>query len=57
VGVHAASPAKIGKDAAELCGLDTPTGVIATYDVDALVALGADARIHHFEVYLQMPPL
>lgn len=55
--MHAASPAKIGKDAAELCGLDTPTGVIATYDVDALVALGADARIHHFEVYLQMPPL
>ncbi|MFN8027437.1 MAG: dihydrodipicolinate reductase [Acidimicrobiia bacterium] len=46
VGVHAASSAKIGKDAAELCGLDTPTGVIATDDVDALVALGADCLLY-----------
>ena len=46
VGVHAASPSKVGRDAAELCGLDTPTGVIATDDLDALVALGADAVVY-----------
>ena len=46
VGVHATSPAKIGRDAAELCGLDTPTGVIATDDIDALVALGADCVVY-----------
>jgi 2,4-diaminopentanoate dehydrogenase len=46
VGVHAANPAKIGADAAELCGLSTPTGVIATDDVDALVALGADCVVY-----------
>lgn len=26
VGVHAAGPEKIGRDAAELCGLSEPTG-------------------------------
>ena len=26
VGVHASGPDKIGRDASELCGLDTPTG-------------------------------
>src|SRR5690606_11866366 len=46
VGVHAASPAKVGRDAAELCGLDAPTGVIATDDRDALVALGADCVVY-----------
>src|SRR4051794_26175324 len=39
VGVHAASPNKIGRDAAELCGLNEATGVIATDDIDALIAL------------------
>ena len=39
VGVHAANPDKIGRDAAELCGLSEPTGVIATDDIDALIAL------------------
>src|SRR4029079_13871528 len=39
VGLHAASPNKIGRDAAELCGLNEPTGVIATDDIDALIAL------------------
>ena len=38
VGLHAASPDKIGRDAADLCGLTEPTGVLATDDVDALVA-------------------
>ncbi|ONH23313.1 hypothetical protein [Pseudofrankia asymbiotica] len=42
VGVHAHSPAKIGRDAAELCGLSEPTGVVATDDIDALLALDAD---------------
>ncbi len=42
VGVHAHSPDKIGKDAADLCGHDEPTGIIATDDVDALLALDAD---------------
>ncbi len=42
VGVHAHSPAKVGRDAAELCGWPTPTGVIATNDAAALLALDAD---------------
>jgi 4-hydroxy-tetrahydrodipicolinate reductase len=42
VGVHAHSPDKVGRDAAELCGLDEPTGVVATNDVEALLALDAD---------------
>ena len=46
VGVHASSPTKVGRDAAELCGLAEPTGVLATDDVDALVALGADCVVY-----------
>jgi hypothetical protein len=46
VGVHAASADKVGRDAAELCGLDELTGIIATDDVDALVALGADCVVY-----------
>jgi len=46
VGVHAHSPAKIGLDAARLCGLTEETGVVATGDVDALLALGADAVVY-----------
>jgi hypothetical protein len=46
VGVHASSPEKVGNDAAELCGLDESTGIIATDDVDALVALGADCVVY-----------
>jgi len=43
VGVHAHSPDKVGKDAAELCGRgEQPTGIIATGDKDALLALDAD---------------
>lgn len=45
VGVHARGH-KTGLDAAELCGLDQPTGVLATDDVDALVALGADCVVY-----------
>jgi hypothetical protein len=39
--VHSAE--KAGRDAAELCGLDEPTGILATNDADALLALDADA--------------
>src|SRR5690349_3579839 len=38
VGVHAASAEKIGQD--------EPTGIIATDDIDALVALGADCVVY-----------
>jgi hypothetical protein len=46
VGVHAASPAKVGLDAAELCGLAEPTGVVATDDLTALVRLKADCVVY-----------
>src|SRR5689334_5550687 len=46
VGVHAANPDKIGRDAADLCGLDEPTGIIATGDIDALVALEPDCVVY-----------
>jgi 4-hydroxy-tetrahydrodipicolinate reductase len=42
VGVHAHSKHKVGVDAAELAGLSEPTGVRATDDVEALLALDAD---------------
>lgn len=46
-GVFAFSPDKAGKDAGELCGRpDTITGVTATCDVDALVALDADTVLY-----------
>ncbi|CAN5598344.1 dihydrodipicolinate reductase [soil metagenome] len=43
VGVYAFGAQKVGRDAAELCGLAEPTGVLATDDVDALLALRPDA--------------
>lgn len=46
VGVGVSNPEKVGKDAGELCGVDA-TGVIATDDVDALVALVPDALVHY----------
>ena len=46
VGVHANSAAKVGCDAAELCGLAPLTGIAATDDIDALVALGADCVVY-----------
>jgi hypothetical protein len=46
VGVHAHSPAKQGKDAAALCGLPGETGVVATNDVDALLALDPDVVVY-----------
>jgi 4-hydroxy-tetrahydrodipicolinate reductase len=41
-GVHAHAKDKVGRDAAELCGWHEPTGVVATDDADALLALDAD---------------
>ncbi|MET0701621.1 MAG: dihydrodipicolinate reductase [Mycobacterium sp.] len=46
VGVHAASADKVGRDAADLCGLTTPTGVLATSDIDELLALQADCVVY-----------
>lgn len=53
VGAYARSPEKVGKDVAELVGLDAPTGVLATDDVDALLALEPDCVVYnplHFDV-------
>jgi 4-hydroxy-tetrahydrodipicolinate reductase len=43
VGVFAHSSEKIGVDAADLCGHDEPTGILATGDADSLIALRPDA--------------
>lgn len=45
VGVFAHSPDKVGKDAGDLCGRPA-TGVTATDDIDALIALGADSVLY-----------
>ena len=42
VGVHAHNPAKQGQDAAILCDLEAETGIRATGDADALIALQPD---------------
>ena len=47
VGVFAHSPDKVGKDAAELCGLDGPTGVNATDDVGRLLGLRPDCVVYN----------
>lgn len=47
VGVYAHSPDKVGRDAADLGGLRTPTGVIATNDVDRLIDLKPDACVYN----------
>lgn len=44
-GVYVRTPAKAGSDAGELCGLG-PTGVIATHDVEEILALGADCVLY-----------
>lgn len=45
VGLHAWSPNKVGRDAGEIAGMQT-TGVIATDDVAALLALKADCLVY-----------
>lgn len=46
VGCFAWSPEKVGRDVGDLCGT-APTGVTATDDVDALLALGADGVVYN----------
>jgi 2,4-diaminopentanoate dehydrogenase len=46
VGCYAWSPDKVGRDVGELCGID-PLGVIATDDVDALLALQPDCVVYN----------
>lgn len=46
VGVYAYSKDKAGKDAGELVGLDRPLGVLATDDIDALIALAPDCVVY-----------
>lgn len=53
VGAYAHSPAKVGRDVGELCGLDAPTGVRATGDVAALLEPVPDCVVYtplHFDV-------
>ena len=46
VGCYAWSPDKVGRDVGELCGIE-PTGVIATADIEALLALAPDCVIYN----------
>ncbi|MCP4631073.1 MAG: dihydrodipicolinate reductase, partial [bacterium] len=46
VGLHAYSPNKIGKDAAEIAGLPGKTGVIGTNDIESLLALKPDCVVY-----------
>jgi hypothetical protein len=53
VGAFAHSASKAGRDVADLCGLDAPTGVRATSDASALLALAPDCVVYtslHFDV-------
>ena len=45
VGVGVSNPDKVGQDVGQICALD-PTGITATDDVEALVALAPDALVH-----------
>ena len=46
VGLHAHSPEKLGKDAAQIASLPGATGVVATGDIDALLALEPDCVLY-----------
>ncbi len=46
VGVGVSASEKVGRDAGEICGIDT-LGISATDDVDALVSLRPDALVHY----------
>src|SRR6202453_3421455 len=46
VGVGVSNPDKVGKDAGEICGRG-PIGILATDDIDALIALAPDALVHY----------
>src|ERR1700721_3509388 len=47
VGVGVSNPDKVGRDVGDICGLPEPVGVLATDDVDALIALKPDALVHY----------
>jgi hypothetical protein len=55
VGVYVTSPEKVGRDAGELAGI-APTGVAATDDVDAVLALGADC-VHYAPLHADVDVL
>ncbi len=46
VGVGVSTPAKVGKDVGEICGIGG-VGVAATDDVEALIGLAPDALVHY----------
>ena len=46
VGCYAWSPDKVGRDVGELCGIET-LGVLATEDIDALLALKPDCVVYN----------
>jgi hypothetical protein len=46
VGLHSHSADKIGRDAGDLCAVAAPTGIVATDDIDALLATGADCVLY-----------
>ncbi len=46
VGLYVTSKAKVGKDAGELAGLGTQTGIKATDSVDEIIALSADCVVY-----------
>ena len=46
VGVGVSNPAKVGRDAGELCHIG-PVGVRATDDIEELIALRPDALVHY----------
>ena len=46
IGVWVSSDAKVGKDAGELAGLDTPTGVLATNDLDAIISARPECAVY-----------
>ena len=54
VGVYVTNPEKVGKDAGDLVGLPK-TGVLATSDVEAIVAMNADCVL--FAPSMMTPPI
>jgi 4-hydroxy-tetrahydrodipicolinate reductase len=54
-GLWVHSPEKAGLDAAELCGLDEPTGIVATNDPAAALAIDADCVSYTATADLRAP--
>ncbi len=46
VGVGVADPGKVGRDVGDICGIG-PAGLVATDDVEQLIALEPDALVHY----------